>query len=194
MEQLKNHHGKNSVLVLRPADSYETTVAWKMALENTDSPTALLFSRQNIPAIPAFHAASRSEAAKGATHGAYIVKSVDNPDLVMVANGSEVATLLEGAAILEKEKGLKVQVVSAISEGIFRNQDKAYQEKVLPSGKPTFGLTAGLPSTLRGLVGANGTVIGLDHFGYSAPYNVLDEKFGFTGANVAEKALVLLQK
>jgi transketolase len=194
MEQLKNHHGKNSVLVLRPADSHETTVAWKMALENTDTPTALLFSRQNIPVIPAEGVVSRAEAAKSAERGAYVVKGTKEPDLVLVANGSEVATLIEGAGILEKEKGLKVQVVSAISEGVFRTQDAAYQEEVLPASVPTIGLTAGLPSTLRGLVGVKGFVIGLDHFGYSAPYNVLDEKFGFTGANIAAKALVFLKK
>jgi transketolase len=185
LEQLKNHKGENGVLVLRPADAVETTVCWKMALENRGTPTALLLSRQGIVDIPASDGKSRYEDAQGASKGAYIVK--DNgadPDIVLVANGSEVSTLLEGATLLEERKGLKVRVVSAPSEGLFRQQSTEYQESVIPKEKPVFGLTAGLPVTLRGLVGAHGTVFGLEHFGYSAPYKVLDEKFGYTGENV----------
>lgn len=185
LEQLKNHDGKNSMLVLRPADGNETTASWKLALENTISPTALLLSRQNIADVPAKAGSNRYQDALEASKGAYIVKSADGePDIVLVANGSEVATLFDGCEKLEQEKGLKVQIVSAPSEGLFRNQDDIYQEKVLPSNKPTLGLTAGLPVTLRGLVGGKGKVIGLDHFGYSAPYKVLDEKFGYTAKNV----------
>ncbi len=194
MEQLKNHNGKNSVLVLRPADSHETTVAWKMAIENKNTPTALLFSRQNIPVIASFADIRRREKAEEAVRGAYIVKNTEKPDVILVANGSEVATILEGAAILEKEKKIKARVVSAISEGVFRNQPADYQEAVLPNSIPTVGLTAGLPVTLIGLVGSKGLVIGLDHFGYSAPYNVLDEKFGFTGISVAGKVVEFLAK
>jgi len=193
MEQLKNHHGKNSTLVLRPADAFETTVAWKMALENQDAPTALIFSRQNIPIIPAPNSSTRAQEAFKAEKGAYVVKPCDGkPDVVLVANGSEVATLFAGAVKLETEKKLKVQIVSAISEGLFRNQDKSYQEEVLPPNIPTFGLTAGLPSTLAGLAGPTGKVFGLTHFGYSAPYNILDEKFGFTGENVFNQVVAYL--
>jgi transketolase len=178
MEKLKNHKGKNSMLVMRPADANETTVAWQMAMENTGTPTALILSRQNIPNLPE----SSYEKALNAKKGAYIVqKDEGKPDLVMVGNGSEVSTMISGAEMLRKEKGLKVQIVSAISEGLFRNQSAEYQEEVLPADVPRYGLTAGLPVTLEGLTGANGLATGLDHFGYSAPYKVLDEKFGFTG-------------
>ena len=195
LEQLKNHDGKNSMVVLRPADGIETTASWKLALENTESPTALLLSRQNIADIPAKNGSSRYQDALESAKGAYIVKSPDGePDVVLVANGSEVATLFDGAEKLEKEKGLKIQIVSAPSEGLFRNQHLAYQEEVIPSEKPTFGLTAGLPVTLRGLVGGKGKVVGLEHFGYSAPYKVLDEKFGYTAENVYNQVISYLEE
>jgi transketolase len=192
MEQLKNHHGENSVLVLRPADVHETTMAWKLAMENTKTPTALLLTRQNVPTLPAVGSSRLADVAQMAK-GAYIVKDTTNPDVILLANGSEVSTQMAGAQKLE-EKGLKVKVVSAPSEGLFRLQPKDYQEKVLPSGVPVFGLTAGLPSTLLSLAGKNGKVFGLDHFGYSAPYTVLDEKFGFTADNVVKQVMDLLKK
>jgi transketolase len=188
MEKLKNHSGDNSMLVLRPADAAETTIAWKMALNNKKTPTALLLSRQGIKDIPAKPGSTRLQDAHEAEKGAYVVKDCQGkPELIMVGNGSEVSTLLEGAGILEKEDNLKIRIVSAISEGLFRNQPQSYQEEIIPGGIPTFGLTAGLPTSLEGLVGAKGKVAGLDHFGYSAPYKVLDEKFGFTGTNVAKQ-------
>ncbi len=189
MEKLKNHHGDNSMLVLRPADAEETTVAWQMALENTKTPSALILSRQNIKNLPG----SNYEQALKAKKGAYIVeKDAGTPDIVLLASGSEVATLVAGAEKLRAEKGLKIQIVSVISEGVFRNQDEAYQTEVLPVDVPRFGMTAGLPVTLEGLVGANGSVWGLDHFGFSGPYTVLDEKFGFTADNVYEQVTKLL--
>lgn len=195
MEKLKNHHGDNSMLVLRPADAAETNIAWKMAMENTKTPTALLLSRQNIKDIPAKSGSTRIVDAESATKGAYIAKDCEGtPDIILVANGSEVATCLAGAEKLTSEKGLKVRVVSAISEGLFRNQNVAYQQSVLPVSVPTLGLTAGLPVTLAGLAGPFGKVIGLDHFGYSAPYTVLDEKFGFTATNVFNQALTYLDE
>lgn len=179
LEHVKNHKGKNSMLVLRPADVHEATVAWKMAMENIDTPTGLIFSRQNVNDLPS-ESGDRYKDALQAEKGAYIVKHSDGkPDIVLVASGSEVSTLFDGAKMLERQKGIKVQIVSAISEGLFRSQPKDYQEAVLPTGVPTYGLTAGVPLTIRDLVGANGRVHGLDHFGYSAPYKVLDEKFGF---------------
>ena len=178
MEKLKNHSGKNSVLVLRPADVEETTVCWKMAMENVDTPTALILSRQNIDMLPAGNDYTQAE------KGAYIVAGSDeNPDVILVASGSEVSTLEAGAKLL-REDGLKVRVVSCPSEGLFRNQPKEYQESVLPDGAKIFGLTAGLPVNLQGLVGCNGKVFGLESFGFSAPYKVLDEKLGFTAENV----------
>lgn len=187
MEQLKNHHGKNSTLVLRPADAVETTVAWKLAMENTETPTALILSRQNINDLPV-KGASRYADALEATKGAYIVKDcAGTPDVILVANGSEVATLVAGAEKLTAEKGLKVRIVSAISEGLFRTQPTAYQKSVLDSSIPTFGMTAGLPVTLKGLAGPFGKVFGMESFGFSAPYKVLDEKLGYTPENVVKQ-------
>lgn len=189
MEKLKNHKGHNSMLVLRPADVIETTVAWKMAMENIATPTALILSRQNITDLPS--KGNRYEEALQAEKGAYIVESDENPDVILVASGSEVSTLEEGAALLRAD-GIKVRVVSVPSEGLFRSQSKAYQESVIPTGSKVFGLTAGLPVNLEGLVGANSKVWGLESFGFSAPYKVLDEKLGFTGQNVYNQVKELL--
>ncbi|MFY0713770.1 transketolase [Seonamhaeicola sp. NFXS20] len=191
LEKLKNHSHKQSFLALRPADSAETSVAWKMTMENTNTPSGLILSRQGIKDIPA-QKASRYEEALGAEKGGYLVKEVENPDVVLVANGSEVSTLIAAAEILESQENLKVNIASIISEGLFRQQPKAYQEKVIPANKPLFGLTAGLPVNLEGLVGKKGKVFGLDHFGYSAPAGVLDEKFGFTGAQVSQNVVEYL--
>ena len=189
MEKLKNHKGHNSMLVLRPADVTETTIAWMMAMENKATPTALIFSRQNITDLPA--KGNRYDEALQAEKGAYIVESDENPDVIMVASGSEVSTLEEGAALLRAD-GIKVRIVSVPSEGLFRSQSKEYQESVIPTGSKVFGLTAGLPVNLEGLVGANGKVWGLESFGFSAPYKVLDEKLGFTGQNVYNQVKELL--
>lgn len=178
MEKLKNHHGKNSMLVLRPADVEETTVCWKMAMENIDTPTALILSRQNINMLPEGNDYSQAE------KGGYIVAgSQENPDVILVANGSEVSTLVAGAELLKKD-GIKTRVVSIPSEGLFRNQSREYQDSVVPAGIKKFGLTAGLPINLLGLVGTHGKIWGLESFGFSAPYKVLDEKLGFTAENV----------
>lgn len=195
LEQLKNHHGQMSLLALRPADAYETSVAWKMAMENNQTPTALILSRQNIKDLPAKTGMSQYQSALQATKGAYIVQdSPAKPDVILVASGSEVSTLLDGAALLKTQNNLNVRVVSVISEGLFRQQEKDYQLNVIPDDIPLFGLTAGLPVTLAGLVGKNGKIWGLDHFGYSAPAKVLDEKFGFTAQNVCKEVLSLLDK
>ena len=180
LEKLKNHKGKSSMLVLRPADVEEATVAWKLAMENTSTPTALIFSRQNINNLPA--ETDRYQAEKGA----YIVNEDANPDVILVASGSEVSTLVEGAALLRAD-GIKLRIVSAPSEGLFRAQSKEYQESIIPTGSKVFGLTAGLPVTLEGLVGPNGKIWGLESFGFSAPYKVLDEKLGFTAQHVYQQ-------
>jgi transketolase len=181
LEHLKNHHGGNGMVVLRPADGAETIAAWKMAIENKESPTALILSRQNIKDIPALQGSSRFEQAGNISKGAYIVRETKGkPDIILLANGSEVSTLMESAELLEQNKGIHARVVSAPSEGLFRLRDKAYQSSIIPEDIPVFGLTAGLPVTLQGLAGCKGKVFGLDHFGFSAPAQVLDEKFGFT--------------
>lgn len=191
MEKLRNHHNQNSMLVLRPADAVETTVAWKLAIENTSTPTGLIFSRQNIKDLPA--KTSRYNEALQATKGAYVVTDSENYDVILLASGSEVATLVEGAHLLEAE-GIKSRIVSVPSEGLFRSQSKEYQDSVIPSGKKIFGLTAGLPVNLLGLVGDTGKVWGLETFGFSAPYKVLDEKLGFTADNVYKQVKEYLKK
>ena len=189
MEKLKNHSGKNSCLVLRPADAKETTVAWAMAMENTDTPTALIFSRQNINNLPEGN--DYEQARKG---GYVVAGSDDNPDVVLVATGSEVSTLVSGAELLRKD-GVKVRIVSVPSEGLFRSQSTEYQQSVVPAGAKVFGMTAGLPVNLQGfLIGAapESKIWGLESFGFSAPYKVLDEKLGYTGQNVYEQVKAML--
>jgi transketolase len=183
MEHLKNHHGENSMIVLRPADATETNVAWKLALENKKTPTALILSRQNIKDLPSEKGDRYTDAIQ-ASKGAYIVSNCDGtPDIILIASGSEVSTLVEGAVLLKNDK-LKVRIISAPSEGLYRLQTENYRKSLMPDNIPVFGLTAGLPVTLQGLAGPKGKVWGVTSFGYSAPYKVLDEKFGFTGENV----------
>ena len=193
LEQLKNHEGGNGMIVLRPADAAETVHAWKMAIENVASPTALILSRQNIPDIPALNSGNRFEQAANIFRGAYLVKETPGrPDIILVANGSEVSTLIQAADLLEKENNIHARIVSAPSEGLFRLQGNSYQRQLIPEDVPVFALTAGLPLTMQGLAGCNGKVFGVDHFGYSAPYQVLDEKFGFTASKVKEAIMQCL--
>ena len=191
MEKLKNHSGRNSMLVLRPADGKATTCCWKLAMENTSTPTALVLSRQAIEDLP------EGTDYSGTARGAYLVAESDDPfDIIFVGNGSEVSTLIAGARLLRKD-GYKVRVVSAPSEGLFREQPVSYQQELFPAGSKVFGLTAGLPVNLQGfLVGAHpdSNIWGLESFGFSAPYKVLDQKFGFTAENVYEQALKVLSK
>jgi len=193
LEKVKNHSGRPSLLALRPADAIEASVAWDMALKNTTTPTALILSRQNIKDLPTTRT-SRYQDATAANKGGYLVKSVPNPDITLFANGSEVSTLLDAAMFLEKEKNLKVNVASIISEGLFKQQPKEYQESIIPKGQLVFGLTAGLPVNLEGLIGDSGKVIGVDHFGYSAPASVLDQKFRFTSEHVCKEILKYIEE
>lgn len=188
LEKVKNHSGNQSFLALRPADSAETAVAWSMAMENTKTPTGLILSRQGIKDIPA-NGSARYSAATLAKKGGYLVKETKIPNITLIANGSEVSTLLEAAALLESTENISINVASIISEGLFKQQPKSYQESIIPKGKPVFGLTAGLPINLEGLIEDSGKIVGLDHFGYSAPATVLDEKFGFTPQQVAAEIL-----
>ena len=190
MEHLHNHKGERSMVVLRPADAEEAVAAWKIALEE-HRPVGLIFSRQDIKSLPSHTA--RIDEAMQAYKGAYVVLDSANPEVVMVASGSEVSTLVAGAERL-LEEGVAVRVVSAPSEGLFRDQPKSYQESVLPSGVLRYGMTSGLPVTLLGLVGSLDNIHGLDHFGHSAPYKVLDEKFGYNGETVYNEVKKLLGK
>ncbi len=190
MEHLRNHHGERSMVVLRPADGDEAVVAWQQALEER-RPVGLIFSRQNIKNIPAMGSHRREEAAQ-LRKGAYVVADAPNPQVVMLASGSEVSTLIEGAELLAKE-GVSTRVVSVPSEGIFRDQPLSYQQSVLPEGIIRYGMTSGLPVNLMGLVGDSGKIHGLDHFGYSAPFTVLDQKFGYNGQTVFEEVMAMVK-
>ena len=191
MEQVHNHQGERSMVVLRPADAEETAVAWQYAMEEK-RPVALILSRQNVNTLPALNCSRRDEA-KQAMKGAYVVMDSAKAQVVMIASGSEVSTLIEGAEMLQKD-GIAVRVVSVPSEGLFRDQPKSYQDSILLNDVPRYGLTSGLSMTLRGLVGEGGKIHGLDHFGYSAPYKVLDEKFGYNGQAVYEEVKAMLCK
>lgn len=192
MEQLRNLSGKRSMLVLRPADAAEATIAWKMAMENTDTPTALIFTRQDVNDLPST-SGNRYRDAEGMLRGGYVVMDTPAADVTLVANGSEVSLLYEVAVLLEAE-GIKARVVSVPSLGLFEDQPEDYRQSVIPASTPVFGLTAGLPSTLLPIVGSQGRIYGLDHFGASAPYKVLDEKFGFTAANILDQVKAFIGK
>lgn len=186
MEKLRNHSGRDSVRVFRPCDVHATTQCWRMAMENMDTPTALILSRQNVKDLP------KNTDYTQVNKGAYEVVPEQNPDVILVASGSEVSTLAETASLLKTRDNIKARVVSCPSEGLFRRQPKEYQEHLLPHNAKVFGLTTGLPVTFEGLVGNNGKVYGLESFGFSAPYKVLDEKLGFTAENIYKEVLIYL--
>jgi transketolase len=195
LERMANLDGKRSMLVLRPADAAETAVAWKLAMENTQAPTALLLSRQVMPDLPVFKGPARYDDACNAARGAYTVfEAGKTPDLVCVANGSEVSTLVNAAQKLSKARGIAVRVVSVISDGLFREQPESYRHQLIPLGVPVFGLTAGLSCSLMEVAGVFGKVHGLDRFGASAPFAVLEEKFGFTADAVEKKMGLFLDE
>lgn len=177
MEKLKNHSGLDSVRVFRPCDVHATTECWRLAMENKQTPTALIFSRQNVKDLP--EGTPYANVAKGA----YEVVAAEQPDVILVASGSEVSTLVQTAELLAAD-GIRARVVSCPSEGLFRRQSKEYQESLLPADAKIFGLTAGLPVNFQGLVGNRGRIHGLESFGFSAPFTVLDEKLGYTPQNI----------
>ena len=185
MEKLRNHSGLDSVRVFRPCDSHATTECWRIAMENMQTPTALIFSRQNVKDLPSTTDYSQVE------KGAYNVINAENPDVILLGSGSEVSTLAEAAELL-KEDGVTARVVSCPSEGLFRRQPKEYQETIIPRNAKVFALTAGLPVIFAELVGGNGKVYGLESFGFSAPFKVLDEKLGFTAENMRKEILSYL--
>ena len=190
MEHLHNHKGERSMVVLRPADAEEAVAAWKIALEE-HRPVGLIFTRQDVKSLPSHTA--RIDEAMQAYKGAYTVLDSANPEVVMVGSGSDVSTLVEGAELLLQE-GVAVRVVSAPSEGLFRDQPKSYQDSVLPQGVLRYGMTSGLSVTLLGLVGSLDHIHGLNHFGHSAPFKVLNEKFGYNGETVYNEVKKLLGK
>jgi transketolase len=190
LEKMANPHGRRSMLVLRPADAAETTEAWRLALENMNGPTALLLSRQALADVPAKAGSpSRIIDAKGVKYGAYAVVDCDNPGLIMAANGAEVVACVEAAAAIKRDRGINVRVISAISEGLFKEQSQEYKERLIPFGVPVLAFTAGLPVNFKDIAGPLGKVIGLERFGASAPFKVLEEKFGYTTEALIRQAL-----
>ena len=190
LEQMNNLSGQPAMLVLRPADSAETTVAWEMAMENKNTPTGLILTRQDVNDIPST-SGDRYADAQGVRRGGYVLKDAQNPAIVLVGNGSEVSLLWNVAEKLE-EDGIAARVVSVPSIGLYNSQSDEYKASVIPAGVPVFGLTAGLPSVLQGVVGCKGKVYGLARFGASAPFKVLDEKFGFTTENIYKEVKAML--
>lgn len=190
MEQVHNFSGRNSVLVLRPADSAETVEAYRLAMENKHTPTVLIFSRQNLEDLPG---ANRRQDARQTAKGGYVVIGAENPDVVLVGNGSDVALLCNAAEEL-KEEGVRTQVVSVPSIGLFMSQPEEYRESVIPSAAKKFGLTSGLPATLLPLMSGEFQIVGMERFGASAPMKVLDEKFGYTTQNVKNNVKHFLKK
>lgn len=190
LEMMDNFKGRPSALVLRPADASETLVAYEMAMENTDSPTILILTRQDVEELPG---ADRRERAEGARRGGYVVYGEGEPQVVLVGNGSEVSLLVKVAESL-KGDGINARVVSMPSQGLFMRQDAAYRDEVLPAGVPEFGVTAGLPAALMPVMRGHYEIFGLTRFGASAPAKVLDEKFGFTPEAVAGRVRKFLGK
>lgn len=191
MEQISNFSGRPSALVIRPADSAETLEAYKLAMENVHTPTVLIFSRQNLEDLPG---ENRREEAKQASKGGYVLVKAENPDIVLVGNGSDVALLVHAAEELKKE-GVSAQVVSVPSIGLFNSQSEEYRHSVIPAGVKLFGLTSGLPATLYPLLnGGEYKFMGMERFGASAPAKVLDEKFGYTTENVLKNIKQFLKK
>ncbi len=193
LEEIKNPTGENSMLVLRPADSAETTVAWKMAMENTETPTGLILTRQDVKDIPS-QSGNRYADAQMIQKGGYVIYKDENPQIVLVGNGSDVSTLYDAAQILKKDNNIRVMIASIPSTGLFNQQNEEYRNSVIPPQLPQFGLTSGLSSVLRSVVhGAKSKIYGFDRFGASAPYKVLEEKFGFTPENIANKICEFLE-
>ena len=168
--------------VLRPADARETAAAWAFAVRSQTKPTALLLTRQDLPPLPAECAGNINIA-----RGGYVISDDADFEYILIASGSEVAVAL-GAADLLRAEGKKVRVVSMPSFKMFMEQDKAYRDTVLPPAcRKRVSIEAASTFGWERVTTDDGLNIGLDHFGSSAPYKVLAEKFGFTPAAVAEK-------
>jgi transketolase len=178
--------------VVRPADANETVVAWRLALEHTDRPTALCLTRQNLPVLDRSQLAPASEVAKGG----YILKdaSDNQPQVILIGTGSEVQLCLTAQERLEAD-GVPTRVVSMPCQEWFRAQDPAYRQRVLPSGvRARVSVEAGIAQSWHDLVGDSGECVSLEHFGASAPYQVIFEQFGFTADRVAAAARASLAR
>jgi transketolase len=178
-----------NLVTLRPADANETAEAWRVALERTSGPTALLLSRHGLPVLDS----TAERAARGVPRGAYELEGCDGPpDVVLVATGSEVNLAVTAATELA-EQGVAARVVSMPSWELFNLQPGSYRDTVLPAQVPRLAIEAGVTMGWRQWVGDRGDVLGLDRFGASAPGNVVAERFGFTVEHVVARALRLLE-
>jgi transketolase len=181
-----------NLTVIRPGDANETALAWKAALQHQNGPVALALTRQSIPTLDR----EKFGPAQGLDNGAYILSEASNqkPDIILIASGSEIEIVLEAAEMLIA-KNLAVRVVSMPSWELFEAQPEVYRQQVLPIDvKAKIAVEAGSPQGWHRYVGEMGQVIGLDHFGASAPYKVLYEKFGITADHVVDKALELVER
>ncbi|MEQ5809799.1 transketolase [Alteromonas sp. NFXS44] len=185
VEQMANLRMTPNLSTWRPCDATETAEAWRQALKK-NGPSALVFSRQGTTAMP------RNEAQIGdIAKGGYVLKDAADPQIILIATGSEVGVTMEAAAALESE-GLSARVVSMPSTSYFDAQDKAYREAVLPASVPKLAVEAAHADYWYKYVGHTGDVVGMTTFGESAPGGVLLKHFGFTAENIAEKAKALL--
>lgn len=195
LEGLKKDSGQSEMLVLRPADAYETVAAWEMAFENDNSPTVLILTRQVVKTLP--YQGNAYETAAMCRKGAYILSDNTSanarPDLTFVANGSDVLLTHDAAEILRAE-GLQVRVVSMISPALFLSQSEEYRKNVLVPWTPVYAQSSGLPLLFEKVVGGFGKTVGLERFGASAPAGILEKEFGYTPEAVAAAAKQYLQE
>ena len=192
IEQLAALRAIPNLKVVRPCDANETVEAWKAALKSNDGPVALVLTRQNLPVLDRTVAGP----ADGLQKGAYVVSNPQDsrPDLILMASGSEVHIALAAAAVLT-DKGIAVRVVSMPCWELFEEQPDEYRRLVLPPEVTArLAIEAGSPQGWHRYVGSRGIVIGLTHFGASAPYEVLYDKFGLTADHVVEESLKLMEQ
>ncbi|MGB2826991.1 MAG: transketolase C-terminal domain-containing protein, partial [Dehalococcoidales bacterium] len=178
-----------NLVTIRPADATETVEAWKIALKRVDGPTALVLSRQNLPVLDRGKLAPTS----GVQRGGYVLRDAAKPEIIIMGTGSEVAIALEAGELLQ-EKGIRARIVSLPSWELFDAQPVEYRSTVLPESiKARIAIEAGSPLGWERYVGDNGVIIGIPHFGSSAPGKVLYEKLGLTAQRVADEAANLLR-
>ncbi|MFZ2395567.1 MAG: transketolase [Smithella sp.] len=191
VEQIMNLRQVPNMTVIRPADANETLEAWEIAISNTSGPTTLIFSRQNLPVLDR----SVCGAASGVRRGGYVLwESAPNPELILIATGSEVSLTLTASRKLA-ENGTKVRVVSLPSWEIFDRQTQEYRDSVLPPAiTARIAVEAGIKLGWEHYVGLQGMIIGMETFGASAPGPVLYEKFGFTVEKIVATAKELLHR
>ncbi|RKZ28382.1 transketolase [bacterium] len=191
VEQLASLRAISGLTVIRPSDAAETAEAWRQAIETTDGPVALILSRQKLPVI------DRSEfgSADGLANGAYILaESSDNPDIILIATGSEVHIALESKEILT-QKGISARVISMPSWELFEKTSQEYKDKLLPPDiTARIAIEAGISMGWRNYVGDAGSIISIEGFGTSAPGGTVMEKFGFTAENIVQKAIDMLRQ